>query len=98
MSFSYSATKHALDEIASRITANNKRGEQARATLATAVADLNAMTAAYGPIITALNTELASDPDNAALQAMSAEAAALVAEYQARKTALTAKLAALDAG
>ena len=49
----YTEVKTVLDEIAQRTTSNAKRVAQAKAALTQAQADLSAMPAAYGAILTA---------------------------------------------
>ena len=99
MSTTYAETKAALDEIAGRINQNQARLQSAKQQIATAEAELAAMSEAYAPVVADLDAAAAANSDNTALQVAKQEKDLLVAEYQALKATAAAMkdaLAALD--
>ncbi len=90
MATTYSTAKVALDEIAQRIQSNRNRLTQGKANFATAESDLSAMTGQYGQIIADISAAATAQPQNAALQALKAEADQLVVEFNTLKTGATA--------
>ena len=82
----YTETKATLDEIANRSEANRKRLEQAKAQIATALADLTAMAAAYNAFVTQLNSDAAANPADDAWQTALAEKNQMVSDFQSLKT------------
>ena len=92
----YSERKVALDEIAVRIRANAKRLTQARQTVATAEADLTAMTTDYAGIVADINADALANPNDEAFQLQKVEKDKLVAEFQALMTKATNVKDAID--
>ena len=91
----YTEVKTVLDEIAERTTNNGKRVAQARAMMTQAQADLAAMPAAYGTLLTALDAAATANPSNAAWQGAKAEKDQMVADFNALKAAVDALVTAL---
>ena len=97
MSTTYAETKAALDEIAGRINQNQARLQSAQQQIATAEAELAAMSEAYAPVVADLDAAAAANSDNTALQVAKQEKDLLVAEYQALKATAAAMKDALAA-
>ena len=70
---------------------------QARAQVNASKSLLDSLTAKWGSLITAINAAAAAAPSDAALQALKAEAAQFVANYQALQTEANALKTAMDA-
>jgi|CXWL01.1.fsa_nt_gi chromosome segregation ATPase len=96
MTTTYSERKVALDEIAARIRANDKRLREARNQLAAAEADLTNMQTAYAAIVQDINADAAANLTDGAHQAQKADKDKLVAECQALKTRAANLKAAYD--
>jgi hypothetical protein len=93
----YASCKAALDEISTRVNANQSRLDNGYAQIAAAAADLAAMEAAYTDFIGTIAAESAADPNDAAWLVADAEADLLTAEWTALKATADAQKAALDA-
>lgn len=96
MAYTYSATKVALDEIATRIAQNRKRLVDSRSQAATAEAELTAMQTQYQTIVTELNAAATAAPNDEAIQSQKLEKDKLVADFSALKTKATAIKEAID--
>lgn len=97
MAQSYSQLKLKITEITTRIRDNRNRLDTAKGSAALAVTDLTAMQTAYAATVADIDAQLASAPTNAAFAAMSADKNALVAEFNALRTAATNMKTAIDA-
>lgn len=97
MALTFTQAKATLDDIASRSEQNRKRLEQAKMLLVQAKADLAAMPTAYGPFVTELNAEAASNPNDSAWQTAKAEKDQMVSDFQALNTRATAMDVAISA-
>jgi hypothetical protein len=96
MATNFTQRDAALDEIATRITGEINRMNQAVAAFTTAKGNLAALASQYGAIITEINESATASPNDAAVQAQKARKDKYVADFQAAQTRATSLETAVD--
>ena len=86
---SFADIKAGLDEIAQRIRSNNSRMATAKQSTSQALSDLDAMPAAYTPLIQEIDAQAAANPTVEAWILAKSEKDLLVAEFNAAQVRAT---------